>query len=1161
MSCSACGAPAPAEARFCPACGHSLVSRPDERRIATVLFADLVGFTSFSESADPEHVKDVVDRCFEALSSDVTAYGGQVDKIVGDALIALFGAPVAHEDDAERAVRCGLQMQRTLARVRAEHGVTAEMRIGVNTGEVLVGAMRAGGDYTAMGDVMNTASRLQSNAEPGSVVVGPTTYAATHHVVRYESLGALAVKGRGERVDAWVAVEALAPPGKRRRARTPLVGREPELSLLRGIVDAALARNRAHLVLLTGDAGVGKSRLAGEVARHAECERDAVVLRGECVPYGEDVWWPIAETIRAACDIAPEATIDEARANLCGHVAVAIGRPADDPEVNRIARGLLYLLGFDEEYHDIDPTRARDDALRSAQGMFSYLARKQPLVIVLSDLHWADEMVLELVERMFEWLRSLPFVLLATARPELKDRWRPEPGRHDLTVLNLEPLDASAVATLVDELLGEAATPALVSLLHERSGGNPFFVEELAALIRESGTTTAGLEGRLPATLQGLVAARLDALPPLERTVLEDCAVVGAAGSLESVHALAATNPATIDAAAALGALADRELIELDGDEFRFPSEVVRDVAYGTLTKAERARRHASLGDYLAERSGADDSTAISERVAHHFGTAAELMREIGTITGIDPGVPERALRSLEKAADRARGAEVWKSASRLYDQALAVMPADAPDETRWRLLLGRARALAEQRELPEARRDVEDILEEATDDSRTTARCLTLLAEIEHMEGRGDESIATFERALAMWRSIGDEQGVAEALRGRGITAMFLGDLDGADGYFSEALEVFRQIGDRRGEAWAVQNLATISFFRGEPTMAEQRLAAAGEMFHDLGDWGGLNWSFAVLAWVRFMQGRLDEAEAIALEQLPESDANGNRWVSGILGVLLANIALWGGRPQAAVGRARDALDRFNAIGDAWGGDQARAALVRSLGASGRVDDALHELELGTGRDVITGNVALEDLVRAQILVHTGDRDALPAALHLSAHVDAYGLDAERRMVLGLALLQAGRLAEAIAELETARQQIPDVEAGAGAAITAALSLAYVTFGRAAEAKKLADDAVGQGTYLDQLQAAVAGAFARLQLGDDDSTDAFDALVVSADATESRLDQTIVRLARARAWRALDRSDAEEAEADVRTRCAGLGIELTGWDAVFTRAARGDRA
>jgi class 3 adenylate cyclase len=226
VTCPSCGTPAPAEARFCPGCGHSLGGeRGDERRLVTILFADLVGYTTLAETRDPEQVKNLVDRCFQRLAADIVAHGGRVDKIVGDAIMALFGAPLAHEDDAERAVRAGLQMQRTLAEWSSELDVNFRMRVGINSGEVLVGALRAGGDYTAMGDVVNTASRLQTNAEPGQVLVGPTTHAATRDVMRYETLGLVRAKGRDEAVPAWVALEAVAPPGHRpRRVRTPLVG-------------------------------------------------------------------------------------------------------------------------------------------------------------------------------------------------------------------------------------------------------------------------------------------------------------------------------------------------------------------------------------------------------------------------------------------------------------------------------------------------------------------------------------------------------------------------------------------------------------------------------------------------------------------------------------------------------------------------------------------------------------------------------------------------------------------------------------------------------------------------------------------------------------------------------------------------------------------------
>src|SRR5690349_17924636 len=233
MTCPACGADAPPGARFCPTCGQALAVRSDERRVVTVVFGDLVGFTAMSETRDPEQVKNIVDRAFERLVADVTSYGGQVDKIVGDALVALFGAPVAHEDDAERAVRAALQMQRTLEQLHVELDFPIQIRVGVNTGEVLVGALRAGGDYTAMGDVVNIASRLQTGARPGQVVVGPTTYSATQHCVGYEPLGHLTVRGRDEPVEAWAATGVLSPPGKRRhRTRTRLVGRDAEVALV-----------------------------------------------------------------------------------------------------------------------------------------------------------------------------------------------------------------------------------------------------------------------------------------------------------------------------------------------------------------------------------------------------------------------------------------------------------------------------------------------------------------------------------------------------------------------------------------------------------------------------------------------------------------------------------------------------------------------------------------------------------------------------------------------------------------------------------------------------------------------------------------------------------------------------------------------------------------
>src|SRR4051812_5785900 len=628
MTCPSCGGAAPADARFCPSCGHSLVARPDERRVATVLFADLVGFTTLSETADPEHVKNLVDRCFERLATDVTTFGGQVDKVIGDALVALFGAPVAHEDDAERAVRAALRMQERLAEMRAELEMDVHLRIGVNTGEVLVGALRAGGDYTAMGDVVNTASRLQQVAGPDEVVVGPATHAASVRGVRYEPLGPITVKGREEAVDAWRAVRAVAPPGHRhRRVETPLVGRDTEIAVLRAALATATARRRAHLVLVTGEAGLGKSRLASELGLIAECEQHALVLNGQCIPYGEtNEWWPIAAMVAEACEV--DLTDNDAPVPTCTRSAVerVLGGDSDDPEIGRITAGLLYLMREGEPGEGVDPTRAREEALRAALTFFAGIASDRPLVLVLSDLHWGDDVVLDFLPRLLAHVASQPVIVVGTTRPELTDRWTPPAGRHNTVHVNLDPLTADDTATLLGTLLPDADAE-LVGILRDRSGGNPFFIEELVAMLGEEPATDGARE--LPATLHGLLAARLDRLDPLDRVTLEDAAGIGTAGPLELVQTMARARetdadpppprgarpppgppprggarggagggggppgptelgqtragPGTPAAAPPLPRLADKDLLEIDDGEFRFRNELTRDVAYGTL--------------------------------------------------------------------------------------------------------------------------------------------------------------------------------------------------------------------------------------------------------------------------------------------------------------------------------------------------------------------------------------------------------------------------------------------------------------------------------------------------------------------------------------------------------------------------------------------------
>jgi tetratricopeptide (TPR) repeat protein len=492
----------------------------------------------------------------------------------------------------------------------------------------------------------------------------------------------------------------------------------------------------------------------------------------------------------------------------------------------------------------------------------------------------------------------------------------------------------------------------------------------------------------------------------------------------------------------------------------------------------------------------------------------------------------------------------VWRYAARLYDQCLALTDEHTPEAERWQLLLGRAHARAERRELVDARADLDEVMEDAPGASVVYARALTQLAELHQMEGDYAASFAAIEEALALWRELGDEHGLATALRAQGRTAMFHGDLARAEADCTEALELYRNLGDRRGEAWALQNLATISFFRGDADQAEQRLSAAGEMFHDLGDWGGLNWTWSILAWTRFIQGRNAEAEAIAREQLPDSEARGDGYVSGILEMLLGNLAMWEGRSAAAVERARRAVTRFRVLGDPWAIANSRGVELRALIASGEVERALGELD----DEVTAGEPGMFPALRSQVLVQLGDPEALPATLHItSTMTTGMGFSRELHRTLGLALLQAGRIPEAIAELEEIRASDT-----AGPADAAALALAYAAARRADDV--LAIDSTGAvGTYLDRLQLDLARSFALVQRGDPGAAASFDTVQAGIDSSESRLDQAIVRLARAHAWRALGREDTGDAEHEANARLASLGIEAQGWARVFTAAAGRD--
>jgi len=1170
VTCPACGEEVPEGARFCSSCGHEQQRRGDERRVVTVLFADVVGFTSLSEGTDPEAVKNLVDGAFERLVAVITSFGGRVDKIVGDAIVALFGAPTAHEDDPERAVRAGLRMQEVLA---AEVGDRLQMRIGINTGEVLVGALRAGGDYTAMGDTVNTASRLETAARPGQVLVGPSTWAASRDRIAYEAQGLLQVKGRDELVDVHRALQPILPPGHRtRRPRAPLVGRDSEMAMLTAAVDSSVAHDRAHLLLLFGEAGVGKSRLAQEVADAARSRHDASVFEGRCVPYGEaNVWWPIAGAIRQACDLRPDDPEVVARERCTEVMARVFEAEPDSTEVAGVVNGLLYLMGYEGGLRAVDPARARDEATGAVLSFLEASSRRHPVMVVLSDLHWADDLVLEMIDKVLERLGRQQCVLLVTSRSSLDERWQPAPGRHNAVKLSLDPLDATSSAALVDSLTEGNALPGMADLLIARSGGNPFFLEELVALMEEN---TAGVTAdhtvdrviRLPDTLRGLVSARLDGLSPAERAVLADAAVLGRRSPVYGLEEMGKKMRGRDDIQEELDGLVAKEILEVEpsGLWYVFRSDLMRDVAYTTITKVDRARAHAGIAKYLAHHVGDDPSDADRERLAHHFATSAKLVREMGSVSGVPDDLADDALRWVTEAADRAARGDVRPAALRWYGEALLLLP-DEPSTMRVQMLLGRAlfRARLNQRE--GAHQDLDAALVDADvlDDPVCSAHAVLVRGQLEESEGDFGAAVASYDEAVRRFEAAeGEDAGsmgdrLAEALRLRGMAELFMGQDDRATDSIAEALQAARAAGDQPTEAWALQNLAWIAYEQGQADLAEEHLHESIELFDALDDHGGLGWALGLLAWVRFHKGERAEAELLAQKILPETDRRADRWGEGMMHLLIACSRLWQGRAKAVAEAAAEADRLFEEIDDAWGRIQAKAVTGRALIAAGRVAEGMATVEealavtldasdrRGNAAVVVAASSAIElgDPLRAEAILQRWPEDRLdPTALG----------DREVGVALGLSALQQGMVQDGLRYLGAAAGEGRDA---GGPPARAALALAVAAEGRTEEVRALAVPVVEDqaATYLDRAHAWLALGLSSARDGDADRTSGwFNQALAELAATDDVVTAAIVHLGEAHALRHVGDPGGHAAQHDADDRLEALGIKAEGWRTLF---------
>jgi class 3 adenylate cyclase/tetratricopeptide (TPR) repeat protein len=862
-----------------------------ERKVVTVLFADLVGFTARAEQMDPEDVAAVLAPYHARLRSELERYGGTVEKFIGDAVMAIFGAPVAHEDDPERAVRAALSIRDW---VLDEEGL--EVRIGVNTGEALVklGARPEAGEGMASGDVVNTAARLQSAAPVNGILVGETTYRATDAVIRYADAAPVAAKGKAEPVPVWEALETRSRFGVDVvQTGAPLVGRERELDLLTGALARARQEREPQLVTLVGVPGIGKSRLVYELSRTVHDDPELIVWRqGRSLPYGEGVtYWALGEMVKAEAGILETDGAEEAEIKLRAAVSAVVDDEAEARWLEGHLRPLAGLAGHQAG------GEGREERFAAWRRFLEALVERDPAVLVFEDLHWADDDLLDFVDYVVDWAAGVPLLVVGTARPELLDR-RPgwSGGKPNALTLSLSPLSDEETARLIAALVERSVLPAEQQAeLLARAGGNPLYAEQFVRMLVERG---AG-DLPMPETVQGIIAARLDALPEEEKALLQAAAVLGKVFWHGAVSAIGDVEPR--DAEHRLHALERKEFVRRERrpsvageSEYAFRHLLVQDVAYGQIPRAIRAEKHRRAAEWVESLGRPGDH---AEMLAHHYLNALELARAAGQETAaLEPAARVAAYA----AGDRARGLNAYATALRFYEAALALWP-DGHAE-RGRLLLRYAEALSMQQvgahplEALTAARDA--LLADGNDAEAAEAEIL--LSMNAHDSGLGekaathtrnaieiaerlgpvrsksfvygwsanrfvmagispDRGVVLSEEAVAIARALGERELQANALNSLGVCRIIAGDLAGAITCLEEALVIAREVSPFQAVR-ACGNLASALNSYGElrrgRRIHEEGLALAQEF-------GVLQarWMSAELAIDRYQAGEWEEA------------------------------------------------------------------------------------------------------------------------------------------------------------------------------------------------------------------------------------------------------------------------------------------------------------
>ena len=979
-----------------------------------MLFADVAGSTALGERLDPESLRRVMARYFDVVRASLERHGGTVEKFIGDAVMAVFGIPELHEDDALRAVRAADELRSALTSLNddleRDFGVRIEVRTGINTGEVVTGTQ----ERLATGDTVNIAARLEQAAEAGQTLIGRPTLQLVRDAVEVEPLGDRELRGRAVPVEAFRLSRVVwAATGRTRRLDSPMVGRERELARLQQAFDQVEADCACHLFTVLGPAGVGKSRLAEEFL--AGIGQSATVARGRCLPYGDGIsFWPVLEVVKDAAGLGDDDSPERVRARLAELMV-------DD---DRAVKVVADLLGGSD-------IASGEEVPWAVRKLLEALAGRRPLVVVFEDVQWGEPAFLDLVEHVSDWSRDAPILLLCVARPELIDlRSGWGGGKLNATTVLLEPLGDELCDRLIRNLLGAAELPAPArDRITEAAEGNPLFVEEMLAMLiddgrlqRENGAwrATGDLsEVSVPPTMQAVAAARLDRLGGGERVVIDLASVEGKLFHKGAVLELS-DPPVRTDVHTHLLGLIRKELIRpdrpsfADEDGFRFRHLLIRDAAYASLSKQVRAGLHEQFAGWLARR--AQERVEYDEILGYHLEQAYRYRAELGPVDDAARHLARRAADRLVAGGRRAHSrGDVHATVSLLGRGADLLQQAVAPHDD---VLVTLASALGEIGDFGRAEALLAEAEQSGDEAVSWRARLARVYLGVMTHATLIRDVLSVAERAASALERVGDDRALAEAWNLIGRARMWLGQCADAERAHELALAHARRSGDLRAQAEAVS--WWLIAIREGPTPVEVGLRRSAELVGAEPSSTAQLGRLSLEALSAAMQGRFAEARELANQRIAAGEELGSRVSSAAVAMGLSEIELLQGDPSAAEARARPGYETLQGLGETGYLSTYAPLLGEALYRQGRLDEA-DEFARIAEEDAIVDDAVPQvqwRALRAKVLARRGRTEEAERlgrdAVELASKTDFLNLHGEALRDLAEVLDLAGRPSEA---------------------------------------------------------------------------------------------------------------------------------------------------